>query len=188
MMRAHVPMNFDVVDCVAMNWNMETFRTYLGTAADVIGVLGFFGVGSPVAYGAIVVYAGIQFGVNAFWIVVMTPIVICAVLGAVVLSVILVGKKTQTLDAAAVASWRNHEAYSVWVAASLWAGQKPWPSIPADSPSYPALQKLKNAIAMGRLAIVSGDGSMKSVVSRAELERYATEIGERPKFLFNDPA
>ena len=72
----------------------------------------------------------------------------------------------------------------MWIAACLWVNQKPWPHIPADSPAYPALQKIKGAIQSGQIKAIFGNGNMESRVTRLELLKLAKLYNERPEFLF----
>ena len=82
--------------------------------------------------------------------------------------------------------WSRVPVYSLWAAACLWCERNPWPTIRPDSPSYPCLQELKGAIAAGKLELLSGSGNMQSTVTRDALLKYATQTGQRPKFLFPD--
>ena len=81
-------------------------------------------------------------------------------------------------------SWAGHPIYSVWMAACLWAEIRPWPAIPAESPAYLPLQKIKAAIEAKQIAMVSGNGNMQSRVTREELIKLANIHSERPRFLF----
>ena len=158
-------------------WNR--LRCDLGTAADTMQVLNFLGVPGIPAYVGLVLLLGWLTGISSFWILVGAPTATFACLGSIFLGVMLVRPKRADLS-----EWTGHPVYSVWAAACLWAGQKPWPHIPADSPSYPMLQKLKGAIQAGEVHILSGTGNMEFRVSRDELVRYALTIGEHPLFLF----
>jgi len=81
-------------------------------------------------------------------------------------------------------AWSGHPIYYVWVAACLWVGMRPWPSIPADSLAYEPLQRIKSAIEAGQITMVSGTGNMRSRVSRDELIKLAMLGPDRPRFLF----
>lgn len=81
--------------------------------------------------------------------------------------------------------WAGLDTYPVWVAAWLWIDMPPFPMIPAGSPAWPMLQKIKGAGQSGRIAFVPGTGSnMKSRISGDELRKLAAELGERPAFLY----
>ena len=49
--------------------------------------------------------------------------------------------------------WRNVEIFPLWMAASLWAGRNPTPTITPNSRIYPYLHQLKSAAAVGRLTL-----------------------------------
>ena len=81
--------------------------------------------------------------------------------------------------------WYNLDAYCVWVAAWLWINCRPKSTkIDEKSPAYNSLQKIKGAIQAKKITVISGDGGMKSYISREELKKLALDKGERPKFLF----
>ena len=80
--------------------------------------------------------------------------------------------------------WDKVEVLHAWVAACLWAEQKPWPTTSPRMPSFPCFQKLKGALEMGELKLYAGTGNMASRIRRRDLIDYATAIGQRPLFLF----
>ncbi len=167
-----------------MRFWFPKFPQIFSSIADVVTVLGFLGVPSIPVYMVLVWAVGWTMGVDFFWVLALGPIASFAILGTVLCGVLLFRRGPKQAESLDLTRWVEHGSYFVWVAACLWSNQKPWPNIPADSPSYPMLQKLKGAIQTGQINVLSGDGGMTSRVSHEELVRYANTIGERPAFLF----
>ncbi len=167
-----------------MKIRISELKQIFASIADVATVLQFLGFPGLPVFIFVVWVVGAMTGVDIFWVLVLGPISAFAILGAILCGVLLFRKNPKSVDAFDLAQWRGHGSYFVWIAACLWSNQRPWPYIPADSPSYPMLQKLKGAIQTSQLNVLSGQGGMSSRVSHEELVRYAGCIGEQPRFLF----
>jgi hypothetical protein len=90
----------------------------------------------------------------------------------------------QSSDALNLEEWLGHPNYFVWVAACLWIGRKPDPTIDQNHPAYPTLQMIKGHLQANTIKSLYGDTGMKAKVAREELIKLATIRQERPDFLF----
>ena len=81
--------------------------------------------------------------------------------------------------------WRGHASYTVWIAAWLLIDSPPRSArIDAQSPAYPSLQLIKNAIISGTIKPIAGTGDMKSTIAVRDLRMLAKVYGGKtPKFL-----
>src|SRR5690349_17436351 len=162
---------------MSMRALFAVLRETLSIRKDLAGVLVFCGISIGSIYAIVVAVVGLATHIAWFWVLVLTPVA-----GAVLvvpITVILTHRRPR--PDVNVAEWVGHPVYTVWVAACLWINQKPWPYIAADSPAYPALQKIKGAIQSGQIKAVSGNGNMESRVTRLELLKLAKLYNERPE-------
>jgi hypothetical protein len=155
-------------------------RETLSIGKDLAGVLAFCGATIGSVYAIAVAVVGVVTNIPWFWVLILAPAA-----GALVLAptIAILAYRRPRLGVN-VGEWVGHPVYTVWIAACLWVNQKPWPHIPADSPAYPALQKIKGAIQSGQIKMISGNGNMESRVTRLELLKLAKLYNERPEFLF----
>ena len=155
-------------------------RETLSIGEDLTGVLAFCGITICSIYAIVVAVVGVITNIPWFWVLILTPAA-GALLVVPIIAILTHRRPRQDVN---VAEWVGHPVYTVWIAACLWINQKPWPYIAADSPAYPALQKIKGAIQSGQIKVVSGNGNMESRVTRLELLKLAKLYNERPEFLF----
>ena len=150
----------------------------ISLAANVVQLAGW---GFPLTLGsagaAIAFITGLVAKTHWFLVVVGAPV--CG-LALVLLWALFVGFQTD-FDGARYAGVKD---YPVWIAAWLWIEMPPLPVIPAHSPAWPVLTKLKEAIKDGSLPTVSGTATMNAVVSAEALRALALTGSDRPRFLF----
>lgn len=83
------------------------------------------------------------------------------------------------------AAWDRVDEPHIWQIACLWAGQRPYIKLTADTKAYPYLHMLKGDIRSGKLKLKADPGGqMWGRVSRDELRKYAEARGEKPAFLY----
>ena len=82
-----------------------------------------------------------------------------------------------------VTKWGNQPNYFVWLAACLWAEIRPTNNIPADSPAYRPLQRIKADLVAGKAKSLDGLTTASARVSIQELRKIAKRAKEQPRFL-----
>jgi len=163
----------------------QTWREMMSVVADFLQITGWLGLTASVVYGILVWLVGWLTPVPWYWILVGAPFSALAFLAAWNWLVVLRRPIASSPPLSFKHSeWVNHPTYYVWVAAHLWVNCAPWPYIPADSPAYPALQKIKSAIEGGQIKVMSGSGNAMSRLTREELLKLAQIHNEHPLFLF----
>jgi hypothetical protein len=94
--------------------------------------------------------------------------------------------RTRALEIVDLLPWKNQTVYFVWVAACLWVDIRPTGRIDPTSLAYPAMQKIKGALATGLIKSLDGATDMRAQVRKEELQKLARHHKESPKFLFDD--
>lgn len=165
---------------MAADW--ESFKARLAVIADVLQVVGFFGITAAVLWTAAVAAVGYFSGVPAFWIMVGASLAGLAVLACFMLFRRVAGTDTAKEEPANIKQWIGHDSYRLYAAACLWVGIAPKLQILTTSKAFPAISKLRAAIRSGQLATMDHSGD-SARIPRDALLRYAESINEMPDFL-----
>lgn len=148
-------------------------REMLAFAADIFGVkeaVSWLFAVFPILWASGSVYLGLAEGIPWYWVMTLSPIS-----GALLLFLLVaLSRLWQPLPLRNLEQWRGHSSYRVWHAACLWVGLNPHESIPAISPAYAPLQRIKSALMTQKIASLHGGTNMNADVSREELIKLAT--------------